>query len=207
MHVTSRMLRPNFLAAATRARAPASARRSGLGARHIPGRAVQAFRCNAASLTSEDDATLEAEAERPTRIAQQVRRERRVTRVPGFRAAHSARCVAERFFPPPLRDARFRDARVFPSLGFPSLASLVALTARPASRHVTLHTPWRRRDTAHRFVWCSGTPGTSRARRSFFASSSKPWTPWWRFATFASRWRRRIRTSPTGSGPSSACWF
>jgi hypothetical protein len=111
MHVTSRMLRPNFLAAATRARAPASARRSGLGARHIPGRAVQAFRCNAASLTSEDDATLEAEAERPTRIAQQVRRERRVTRVPGFRAAHSARCVAERFSPPPLREALFRDAR------------------------------------------------------------------------------------------------
>jgi hypothetical protein len=87
MHATSRMLRPNLLAAATRARAPASARRSGLGARHIPGRPVQAFRCNAASLTSEDDATLEAEAERPTRIAQQVRRERLFFASSRFRAA------------------------------------------------------------------------------------------------------------------------
>ena len=97
MHATSRMLRPNLLAAATRARAPASARRSGLGARHIPGRPVQAFRCNAASLTSEDDATLEAEAERPTRIAQQVRRERHdpFLRVPGFARRSNAREVVE----------------------------------------------------------------------------------------------------------------
>jgi ribosome biogenesis GTP-binding protein YlqF len=96
MHATSRMLRPNLLAAATRARAPASARRSGLGARHIPGRPVQAFRCNAASLTSEDDATLEAEAERPTRIAQQVRRERPLfLRVPGFARRSNAREVVE----------------------------------------------------------------------------------------------------------------
>jgi ribosome biogenesis GTP-binding protein YlqF len=104
MHATSRMLRPNLLAAATRARAPASARRSGLGARHIPGRPVQAFRCNAASLTSEDDATLEAEAERPTRIAQQVRRERplflRVQEVSrGVRTR--ARWSKERISPPP----------------------------------------------------------------------------------------------------------
>lgn len=34
---------------------------------------ARAFRCNAASLTSEDDAALEAEAERPRRLAQQVR--------------------------------------------------------------------------------------------------------------------------------------
>ena len=159
MHVTSRMLRPNFLAAATRARAPASARRSGLGARHIPGRAVRAFRCNAASLTSEDDATLEAEAERPTRIAQQVRRERRVTRVPGFRAAHSARCVAERFFPPPLRDARFRDARVFPSLGFSQSRESRGAdrVARFTSRHPSYSVATPRHRTQVRLVqWYPG---------------------------------------------------
>ena len=113
MHATSRMLRPNLLAAATRARAPASARRSGLGARHIPGRPVQAFRCNAASLTSEDDATLEAEAERPTRIAQQVRRERpffcefSVSR--GVRTR--ARWWKERISPPP-------PSSLFPFISF-----------------------------------------------------------------------------------------
>jgi hypothetical protein len=103
MHATSRMLRPNLLAAATRARAPASARRSGLGARHIPGRPVQAFRCNAASLTSEDDATLEAEAERPTRIAQQVRRERPFfCEVPVSRGVRTrARWSKGRISPPP----------------------------------------------------------------------------------------------------------
>ena len=146
MNVTSRILRPNLLAAATRARAPASARRSGLGARHVPGRPVRAFRCNAASLTSEDDATLEAEAERPTRIAQQVRRERRVTRVPGSRAAFVARSLAERFSPPPPREALFRDGFHF-SLSFilESRAGARALTERPAplpsprsqSRHAT----------------------------------------------------------------------
>jgi hypothetical protein len=42
-----------------------------VGYRSVTGR--RAFRCNAAQLTAEDDAALEAEAERPSRMAQQVR--------------------------------------------------------------------------------------------------------------------------------------
>ena len=76
MHATTRMLRPTLWVCATHARVGSSVRRGAvpLAARPShPKSSRRSFTCNAASLTSEDDTTLEAEAERPTRIAQQVR--------------------------------------------------------------------------------------------------------------------------------------
>lgn len=67
---------------------------------------ARAFRCNAASLTSEDDAALEAEAERPRRLAQQVR------------------ALASRGVPVPPRRA-FRDFRTRALFRVPNTAAAV----------------------------------------------------------------------------------
>ena len=99
-------------------------------------------------------------------------------------AAHSSRAAS-----PNDSSRRLFETRAFSRrAGFSQSRFSQSRESRGADRkarfaRVTLHTPWRRRDTAHRFVWCSGTPAHRARGEVLRASSSKPWTPWWRFAT------------------------
>ena len=125
MHATSALRAPSALlrrpfwsvAAPLRGGAP---RRSAAspGAPPSSGRS-RAFRCDAAALTSEDDAALEAEAEKPKRLAQQVRARRapleRLCRAsPSPTSPPRAPLAAAAHAPPTIRFVRGRAARVEP---------------------------------------------------------------------------------------------
>ena len=89
MHATSALRAPSALlrrpfwsvAAPLRGGAPRRSAASPGAPPSAAGRS-RAFRCDAAALTSEDDAALEAEAEKPKRLAQQVRARRAPPRAP-----------------------------------------------------------------------------------------------------------------------------